>query len=95
MKVCALYRQNSEHARKIEEFLHEFSRLYPDRKIEVIDLDTRDGAATASLYDIVRYPAVLALTDDGQLTRSWEGDQLPLISEVASYASPELHAAFL
>ncbi len=95
MKVCVLYRPDSEHARSIEEFLHEFRHLYPDRKVELVNLDTRDGAATASLYDIVRYPALLALSDDGQLIRSWEGEQLPLVSEVASYAQPELHAAYL
>lgn len=75
--------------------MHEFRHLYPDRKVELVNLDTRDGAATASLYDIVRYPALLALSDDGQLIRSWEGEQLPLVSEVASYAQPELHAAYL
>lgn len=55
-------------------------------KLEVYNIDTRDGAALATLYDIVRYPAVLALQDDGTFQNSWVGEDLPLIDEVLSYA---------
>jgi aromatic ring-cleaving dioxygenase len=49
------------------------------------DLNTRDGYATASLYDIMQHPAVLALADDGQLLQLWVGENLPLINEVMYY----------
>lgn len=39
----------------------------------------------AGLYDIVDYPAFLVTADDGVLVRLWQGQQLPLIDEVASY----------
>lgn len=86
MKVYILYRPKSEHARQIEEFLQEFKHRHGERPLEIIDIDTRDGTATASLYDVVDYPAILALTDDGQLLKSWVGREVPpLMQEVAYY----------
>lgn len=87
MKVLLLYRPNSEHARKVENFVRDFNKNYVNYKLELVDLNTRDGAATASLYDVMRYPAMLALTNDGQVIREWEGENLPLMSEVSYYAN--------
>lgn len=87
MKVVILYRPSSEHERAVEEFVHEFKRREPSRHIELLNLDSKDGAATASLYDIVQYPAILAITDDGRLLQWWQGEQLPLMNEVAAYAN--------
>jgi hypothetical protein len=86
MKIYVLYRPRSEHARKVEEFAHDFERQ-GGRSVETVSLDTRDGAATASLYDITKYPAILVLREDGQLVRMWAGEQMPLMSEVASFAN--------
>ena len=82
MKVCILYRPRSEHARRVDEFVHEFERQ-KGISVETLSLDTRDGAATASLYDIMQYPAIMILRDDGQLHKLWTGEQLPLMNEVA------------
>lgn len=86
MKVCILYRSNSEHARRVEEFIRDFKRAQATRRIESLDLDTREGSSVATLYDIMEYPAILALADDGQLLRAWQGDKLPLMDEVAYYS---------
>lgn len=85
MKVLLLYRPNSEHARMIEEFVHDFTKIHSDRGITLVSLDTRDGVSTALLYDVMRYPAILALGDDGQLLKEWQGEELPLMNEVAYY----------
>lgn len=86
MKVLVLYRPNSEHGRLVEDFIQDFQHRFQDAKMEVLDLDTRDGSATASLYDIMRYPAILVIQTDGYLQKSWEGDQLPLMDEIVAYA---------
>jgi hypothetical protein len=86
MKVLVLYRPNSEHGREVEDFIREFQIRHHDERLEVLNIDTRDGSATASLYDVMRYPAILVLQTDGYLQKSWEGDQLPLMDEVISYA---------
>lgn len=87
MKLLVLYRPNSEYETDVESFVRDFQRQYEvGRKIELVSLNTRDGAATASLYDVVSYPAILVLADDGSAVNLWQGMPLPLMSEVASYA---------
>lgn len=86
MKVLVLYRPESEHSRLVEEYIHEFNYRHPDIKLTTVNIDTRDGAALASLYDVVRYPSLIVTTDDGVIQRCWMGDVLPLMDEVLSYA---------
>lgn len=87
VKTLVLYRPNSEHATDVESFVRDFQRRYESgKKLELVSLNTRDGAATASLYDVVAYPAILVLGDDGSLLSLWQGMPLPLMDEVAAYA---------
>lgn len=90
MKLVILYRPNSDHARRVEEFVHEFKRRDPTRQAELVSLDTREGANLAKLYDVTRYPALLALSNNGQLLQWWQGDQLPLMDEVVAYVGSEV-----
>ena len=87
VKLLVLYRPNSEHESEIESYVRDFQRRYDvGRKLEMVSLNTRDGAATASLYDVVSYPAILVLGDDGSMVGFWQGTPLPLMDEVAGYA---------
>lgn len=86
MKVLVLYRPNSEHGRVTEEFIHTLKSRYTSRDLEILNIDSRDGSAMASLYDVMTYPAVLVLQTDGYLQKSWEGNTLPLVDEVVAYA---------
>jgi hypothetical protein len=87
VKLLVLYRPNAEHATEVESFVRDFQRRYEvGRKLEMVSINTRDGAATASLYDIVAYPAILVLGDDGSLVSFWQGMPLPLMDEVAGFA---------
>ena len=87
MKVLVLYQPNSDHARDVETFVRDFQRQHDlgSNKVELLSVNTRDGAATASLYDILAYPAVLAISNDGSVLNAWPGPQLPLMNEVISY----------
>lgn len=87
MKLLILYRPNSEHGRLIEEFIHEYQARHQSDRLEVMSIDTREGSATATLYDVVQYPAILVLQTDGYVQKIWQGDRLPLMDEVASYAA--------
>jgi hypothetical protein len=85
MKLVILYRPQSEHATAVQTFLRDFKYQHEASKIELVDADTREGIATASLYDLMTLPAVLALRDDGSALQVWQGEMLPLMDEVASY----------
>jgi hypothetical protein len=86
MKIVVLYRPNSEYGRVTEEFIHDYRARYPDAKLDILDIDSRDGIAAASLYDVMQFPTIMALRDDGSLLKSWEGEAFPLMDEIASYA---------
>lgn len=84
MKVVVLYRPNSEHSSNVESFVRELERVGAG-KVELMNVDTRDGSSTASLYDVMSYPAVLALQNDGRLIKDWGGSTIPLVNEVSYY----------
>lgn len=86
MKVIMLYHPQSAHARTVEQYAHDFERQRGE-VIELVSLETKEGSTMASLYDIIEYPALLVLSNDGQLMKNWEGEQLPLMNEVAGYYS--------
>jgi len=90
MKLCIIYHPNSESARNIEEFIRDFKRRQPESRIELLSLETQEGAAQASLYGVMQYPALLALRNDGQLLKMWEGPTLPLMDEIAAYSDAEV-----
>lgn len=84
MRAYILYHPRSDHSRTVEEYANDFERI-KGKKIELLSLETREGADMAGLYGIVQYPAVIALRQDGQLLKNWEGLPLPLMNELAAY----------
>jgi len=87
MKVLIFYRQDSEEHRLVDEFIHEFHRLYPDLELTLTDVDTSHGSQDAEIYDIVQYPTVIAASNDGATLQRWDAGQMPLMNEVAYFAN--------
>lgn len=86
VKVLVFYKPNSDHATAVETFVRDFERQHDiGSKVELVSVDTRDGAALASLYDILAYPSIVATADDGSVLNAWIGPELPLMNELASY----------
>lgn len=84
MKVFVVYKQESDYARTVLDWLREFGRQ-TGKKLEEVDPDTRAGSMFCRDYDIVEYPTLVALDDDGQIHNVWRGAMLPTISEVSYY----------
>ncbi len=84
MKGIVLYRPNSENSRKVEEYVRDFERTR-HQELQLVSLNTRDGAAMASLYDVMDNPRLLVLREDGQVIYESTDTTLPLMSEVAMY----------
>lgn len=85
MRVVVLTRQNTDYARTVDTFVTDFVRQ-TGRQLEVIDADSGEAESLAEAYDIVEYPTILAVSDDGQVQNMWAGANLPTISEVSYYA---------
>ncbi len=85
MKVIILYHPQSSHARIVEEFSRDFERVHR-LEPQLVSLETKEGADLARTYDIVSYPGIIVTRDDGAHMKQWEGETLPLMSEVAAYS---------
>ena len=85
MQVIFLYRPKSEYARMIEDYKNDLIARYPAIKTKDIDVDSREGMSMTNLYDVVRYPAILIITEDGQLINYWQDEVLPTQDELISY----------
>lgn len=86
MRIVIVYREASEHRMAVESFMRDY-RMRTGREIETINPDTREGMSFCRLYDIVEYPTIIALTNDGSMYTSWRGQHFPTISEVAAVAN--------
>lgn len=84
MRVVAVYKEKSDHARAMEEFLHDFKHR-TGRDIEVINPESVKGDAFCRAYDIVIYPTVIAIADNSSMQQMWQGLPLPTIMEVSYY----------
>lgn len=83
-----VYRPNSEHGRVVSDFLRDLNRLNPNsNKIEEVNVDTREGSAIASLYDVMSYPKVMVVADDGRLIQDWDAGTLPLLNDISFYVN--------
>jgi len=85
MKLLVLYRPNSEHGRLTEEFLRDIRSRTDNPNIVALDVDSREGSIQAQLYDIMSFPAILVIQDNGSIQNSWVGETLPLVNEVVAY----------
>ncbi len=85
MRVVVVYKLESDHAREVLDYLRDFRRQ-TGRELEEMDPESRDGASFCRVYDIVEYPTMIAISDDGVLQNIWRGRPLPTISEVSYYA---------
>ena len=84
MSVTLIYKDSSDHARAVADFLRDFERQTAE-KIITLDPDTRLGADFCRTYDIVEYPSVVATAHDGTMRNLWRGIPLPTINEVSYY----------
>lgn len=84
MRVLILYHERSEHGGIVTDYVAEFQR-YKRQPIELISLESAEGADMAELYGVNAYPAVLAMSSNGSLQRLWQGIPLPLMDELSYY----------
>lgn len=85
MRLVCVWRRESDYGRTMEEWLTEFERR-TGMEVESMSPDGRDGAGFCRTYDIVEYPTLLALDDDGSVLAMWRGQTLPTFDEVNYWA---------
>lgn len=84
MDAIIFYRKNSESEMQARNYARDFE-MKTGRKLEPMEVDSKEGLELARLYDIVQYPAILVRAKDGKLLQMWQGEPLPLNDEVVAY----------
>lgn len=84
MKTIVIYKDETDYAREVTDYIRDFKRQ-TGHDLETLDPDSREGDDFCRAYDIVEYPSIVAVSDDGVLQNLWRGTPLPTISEVSYY----------
>jgi len=84
MRVVVVYKQQTDYTRQVEDYMFDFKRQ-TGHDLEVLDPESLDGISFCGTYDILEYPTIIALSDDGQVQNQWRGLPLPTLSEVSYY----------
>ena len=87
MPIIFVYPEGRDYTRQVEEYVRDYDRLV-GRDSETVDPDSREGADFCRTYDIIEYPTVIAIAEDGSALKTWKGIDLPLMNEVAYYDNP-------
>ena len=85
MKTYVIYKDASDHARAVINFLADFKRE-TGKELTTVDPDSPEGADLCRNYDVVEYPTILATDNQGIMQQMWRGLPFPTISEVSYYA---------
>ncbi|MBR2586767.1 hypothetical protein IKE71_00100 [Candidatus Saccharibacteria bacterium] len=84
MKIAIVYKPYSDHARECEEWIREFEKR-SSGDLEILNPELPDGESFCVARDIVEYPTIAAVGEDGKTYESWSGTPLPVIDEVIGY----------
>jgi hypothetical protein len=84
MRVVIIYRNESDYARYILDFLRDFEHQ-TGHTLDTLEPDSPEGMQFCDTYEIVEYPTVIALSDNSEMLNMWRGIPLPTISEVSFY----------
>jgi protein-disulfide isomerase-like protein with CxxC motif len=84
MRVVVIYKDNTDHAREVTDYMRDFKQQ-TGHDLETLDPESRDGVSFCRSYDILQFPTLIAISDEGQMQNVWQGTPLPTISEVSYY----------
>lgn len=85
MKALILYKPSSEHDTPVQGYVREFFRR-TGKKLELVDVETREGISKAALYDVLQFPTLIAIRDDGEFIEKWpELERWPTMNELTYY----------
>ena len=89
MRLVLLWDEETDYASEVREWLRDFEHEVGPDKIESIDPASYEGESLVTTYDVLQYPAILSLDNDGRLLNLWKGTPMPQIDEVAYWGNKE------
>jgi len=87
-KITILYHPDSSQDTLVNDYLRDY-RASTGKELNLLSLETKEGDWLAQSVDATQYPAIIVSSDDGSsVIKMWQGEPLPLISEVSYYDNP-------
>ncbi|MBQ3310246.1 hypothetical protein IJG73_02290 [Candidatus Saccharibacteria bacterium] len=84
MRIVCVWKDNTDYAREVTDWLSEFKRE-TGKEVESLDPESTEGEIFVRARDMLQFPAVVALADDGTVLREWKGTPMPQFDEVLYY----------
>lgn len=84
MRVVCVWKDNTDYAREVTDWMTEFHRE-TGKEVESLDPESIEGEIFVRSRDMLEYPSVVALADDGAVLHEWKGTPLPQFDEVLYY----------
>ena len=84
MRSVVIFKEETDYARQVYDYLRDFQRQ-TGHELATLDPESQEGVSFCLTYDILEFPTVVALADDGRMLNQWKGLPLPTISEVSYY----------
>ena len=85
MRGVVLSKDGYDYSSAVDTFITELESGSFGAEVERLDPDTYEGESVARSLDILEFPAVVALDDNGGMVQQWLGMPLPPTSEVSYY----------
>lgn len=85
MKAAIVWNEQTDYASEVREWLRDFSHD-TGKMVDSIDPETVEGESFCKTYDIVQYPTIIVIDNDGRVLATWKGTPLPQIEQVAYWA---------
>ncbi len=82
MKLLVFNRQKAGIDNEYDDFIKGLSKL--SAPYEQINPDSRDGSDRAEIYEVVSYPTIMLVDDDGRPLAIWR-DSLPTVDQINTY----------
>ncbi|MBQ3468357.1 hypothetical protein IJH19_02395 [Candidatus Saccharibacteria bacterium] len=87
MKIVVLTKDGYDYSSAVDTFITDLQSEASSVEVERLDPDTYDGESFARALDILEFPAVVAVDNNGTSIQQWLGMPLPPISEVSYYTN--------
>lgn len=82
MRIICIYRDNQDYTRSVTDFIENVRR---QSGYEIESMNPDENVNFCQTYDIVEYPTIIALDNQGSVLNIWRGRDLPLINDVLFY----------
>lgn len=84
MRLVVAYKNKRDYSSTVDDFLRDI-KYQTGHDLEIIDPETLAGSQFCETYDILEFPTVMAISNDGIIQNTWSGLPLPTISEISYY----------